>query len=245
MTIAQLVDFYGSRGFGCIAVTDHICERRTLLGLAARYMNYTLTPATWVEYLRELDREARRAWREYKMLVLPGFELSKNTLSDHRSAHILGIGLREFITPEADAAELAQAIRAAGGLSVAAHPVQTGKIELQTLHLWNRREELSAHFDAWEVASGLEIFRPVLESGLPMIATSDLHHAANINAWKTVLECELDADAIKDAIRTQRVHFHLYRDTGRPALQPAVLSPLTGLRLAPASLPEVRAGSDT
>ncbi len=54
MTIPQIVDFYGSRGFGCIAVTDHVCEDKTFLGKAASYLNLTLTPATFPLYMEIL-----------------------------------------------------------------------------------------------------------------------------------------------------------------------------------------------
>lgn len=214
LTIPQLVDFYGSRGFGCIAITDHVCEKNTLLGLAARYMKFTLTSKTFPQYREEIEREGERAMREYGMLVLPGFELSKNSLAEHRSAHLLGIGVSEFLDPSADVADLARAIRAQGALAIAAHPVPTGKAELQTLHLWNRREELRDLFDAWEVASGAEIFRPVLESGLPVIATSDFHHPANVNAWKTVLYATPTRESVFAAVRNQALHISFYKDLG-------------------------------
>lgn len=215
LTIPQLVDFYGSRGFGCIAITDHVCEKHTLLGLAARYMKYTLTSATFPRYLDEIAREGERALRDYGMLVLPGFELSKNSLAEHRSAHLLGLGVREFVDPGGDAADLARAIRAQGALAIAAHPVPTGKAELQTLHLWNRREELRDLFDAWEVASGSEIFRPVLESGLPILATSDFHRPANINAWKTVLYANPTRESVLAAVRAQALHISFFKDAVR------------------------------
>lgn len=231
LTISELVDFYGRRGFGCIAITDHICERRTFLGLAARYLNRTLTESSFSAYMLELEREAKRAWSRYGMLVLPGFELSKNSLADHRSAHILGIGITEFVSAEADALDLVRAIKGQGGLAVAAHPVPTGRPEIQTLHLWNRREELKAEIDAWEVASGDQVFRPVLESGLPLVASSDLHHPSQINAWKTVLDCAPDRDSIFMAIRNQRLHFHFYADVGSRSLaEKKWRNPLFGLR---------------
>ncbi|MBX3021180.1 MAG: hypothetical protein KF799_05830 [Bdellovibrionales bacterium] len=217
LTIAELVDFYGQRGFGCIAITDHICERNTFLGLAAKYLKYTLTPESFPAYLAEIHREAERAWERYRMVVIPGFELSKNSFAHHRNAHILGIGISEFVGAEADVVTLARAIRAQGALAVAAHPVPTGRAELQTLHLWDHREELKKEFDAWEVASGPELFGPVMNSGLPMIATSDLHHPRQIQAWKTVLNCEKKPEAILDAVREQKLEFYFYAETS-PAL---------------------------
>lgn len=212
MTIPELVDFYGSRGFGCIAVTDHICEEKTFLGRAAGYLNCTLTLATFPIYMGILRSEAERAWDRYKMVLVPGFELSKNSISNHRSAHVLGLGVREFVSAEADVVDLARAIRSQGGLAIAAHPVSTRKFEPQTYHLWNRREELAQELDAWEVASGPVIFEDVRKSGLPMVASSDLHHAGQINSWKTLLECERHPEAVLDAIRKQKLSFKFYSE---------------------------------
>ncbi len=212
MSIPQLVDFYGTKGFGAIAVTDHICEKRTVLGLAARYLDITLNEKTFPDYLSVIEEEGKRAWRKYRMVVIPGFELTKNSFRNHRSAHILGLGVSRFMAADKDVRELARAIRAQGGLAIAAHPVPTGKAEIQTLHLWSRREELKNEFDAWEVASGTQFFNAVLRSGLPMIASSDLHHAKQINGWKTKFYCDKSRDAILQAIRDQKLNFQFYKE---------------------------------
>lgn len=212
MTIPELVDFYGRRRFGCIAITDHICEERSWMGRAAGYLRCTLTPETWPAYMEILKQETERAWELYKMVVIHGFELSKNSLSNHRSAHILGLGVHNYLAADGDVVELARAIRSQGALAIAAHPVSTRKFEPQTFHLWGRREELASEFDAWEVASGPHLFQEVKASGLPLLASSDLHHAFQINSWKTILNCERHPEAILDAIRRQDLSFHFYRD---------------------------------
>jgi histidinol phosphatase-like PHP family hydrolase len=51
LTVSELVDFYGERGFGCIAITDHICEQKSFLGLAAGALKFTLTPDSFPQYL--------------------------------------------------------------------------------------------------------------------------------------------------------------------------------------------------
>src|SRR5580698_10136535 len=88
LTIPELVNFYGRRGFGAIAVTDHLCESQTWLGKAAGYLRRTLTDATFPLYREILRSEAERAWRMYRMVVIPGYELTKNSVSNHRSAHV-------------------------------------------------------------------------------------------------------------------------------------------------------------
>ncbi len=212
MTIPEIVDFYGSRGFGCIAITDHICEHKTFLGNAAQYLNLALTEATFPLYIEILRSETERAWDRYKMVLIAGFELSKNSWSNQRSAHILGLGITDYLSADGDILDLTRAIRAQGGVAIAAHPVSTRKMEPQTYHLWNRRQELEQEFDAWEVASGPHLFEEVQKSGLPVLASSDLHHAGQINAWKTVFDCERHPDAVLEAIRKQKLDIKFYQE---------------------------------
>jgi hypothetical protein len=217
LTIPEIVDLYGGRGFAAIAITDHLCETQSFLGRAARHLDRTLTPATFPIYREILAREAERAAREYGMLVVPGFELTKNTVSNRRSAHVLALGVDEWISADLSIEEICARIRRQGGLAIAAHPVSTRKFEKQTHYLWNRRREFAAHFDAWEVASGRKIFPEVLESGLPMIANSDLHRAEQLESWKTVFraargnaDLRITFDEIRAGLSAQDLEFHYY-----------------------------------
>lgn len=212
LTIPELVDMYGQRGFGAIAITDHLCEEKSFLGRAARFLQRTLTRQTFPLYLETLRRERERAWREYRMLLIPGFELTKNAVAHKRSAHIVVLGVEEWIEADQPIHRLLEQVRQARGLSIAAHPVNTGYREAQTYYLWDRREELRHSFDAWEVASGSRLFDEVLHSGLPLIANSDLHHPRQISSWKTVLNCERSVEAVFQAVRRQEVEFQYYQD---------------------------------
>ena len=137
-------------------------------------------------------------------------EVTKNSLYNHRSAHVLGIGVGEFVSADGDVADIARAIRRQGALAIAAHPVWTRKMEKQTFHIWDHRRELEGEFDAWEVASGPFIFDEVASTAYPKIASSDLHHARQLTSWKTVLDCERHPEAILAAIREQRIDFRFY-----------------------------------
>lgn len=212
MTLPETIDFYGKRGFGAIAITDHLCENTSFLGKAARYLDRTLTPATFPLYREILLSEAERAKDQYGMIVIPGYELTKNSLSNHRSAHILGLGVDQFMKADGDAVELIETIHDMGGLAVAAHPVNTRVKEKQTYHLWDRREELRHHFDAWEVASGPHLFDEVAYSDLPMLASTDLHRPEQITAWKTIIRAEKHPEALLEAIKKQHVTFYFYED---------------------------------
>lgn len=212
-SIPDIVDLFGRQGFGAIAITDHLCESASFLGKAASYLGRTLTPATFPHYLDVLRSEGERAWKQYRMVLIPGVELTKNSISNHRSAHVLGLGVTEFIHADGDCRDLARRIRSLGGLAIAAHPVSTRKMEKQTFHLWSRRDELRHEFDAWEVASGPYLFHEVLRSGLPLIANSDMHVRKQMTSWKTALYCERHPEAILDAIRRQEIDFRFYEES--------------------------------
>lgn len=89
LAIPEIVDLYGSLGFGAIAITDHLCENATLIGKASAYLRCTLTEASFPLYRELLKTEAERAWDQYRMVVIPGVELTKNSVSNHRSVQIL------------------------------------------------------------------------------------------------------------------------------------------------------------
>ena len=212
LKIAELVDMYGKRGFGAIAITDHLCESHTFLGQSAQYLNKTLVEAEFNKYIMEIHIEAYRAKREYNMLVIPGVEFTKNSFSHDDSAHIVALGIDKFIDPNQGVEKIIDAVHGQGGVTIAAHPVPTRKIEHQTYHLWHNRVALSQKIDAWEVASGSTFFEEVNQSGLPMVANSDLHHPRQMSSWKTVLEGKRDLSNVLQSIRSQNLNFTYYED---------------------------------
>jgi predicted metal-dependent phosphoesterase TrpH len=229
MNLPDVIDLFGSRGFGAVAITDHLCEDKTVLGKASRYLGCSLTEANFAQHMEDLKREGERALKQYGMLVIPGFEITRNTVSNQKSAHYLALGIDQYVDPNLSVEEACREIRRLGGVAIAAHPVSTRKLEKQTYHLWDRREELRETFDAWEVASGPYLFDEVLHSGLPMIASSDLHHPKQISSWKSVLRCERSLPAILAAIRSQELSFAFYSDPERavsPFSKAAAFSPL-------------------
>jgi len=212
LSIPEIVDFYGSRGFKIIAITDHLCEEETFLGKASHVLNKTLTRSNFSFYLQTIKMQAERAMKHYGMLLIPGVELTKNSLSFHRSAHILAIGITDYISADGSITEIIADIKKQGALAIAAHPVSTKKVEHQTYHLWDQRDFLSSHFDAWEVASGPHLFEEVMNSGLPIIASSDFHHEKHIRAWKSLLDCDLSFLSVKEAVINQKLELTFYED---------------------------------
>ena len=209
-SIPEIVDFYGARGFDCIAITDHLCETKSFLGRGAHFLDRTLTPESFPRYFEEIKLEAERAWRLYKMLVIPGVEVTKNYISNQRSSHFIGIGINEAFGADGSIEDILKQIRNQGALTIAAHPVSNRTFDKQTLHLWDRREELMHLFDAWEVGSGVHFYPEVANSGLPMIASTDLHRFEQIKGWKTRMNTHLHPEAILSAIRKQKIEFHYY-----------------------------------
>ena len=106
LSIPELVDFYGQNNFKIIAITDHLCEEETFLGRASNFLEKTLTKETFPFYLKLIEKEAKRAMEEYGMLVIPGVEFTKNSFYFKRSAHVLALGIKEYISADKNIHEL-------------------------------------------------------------------------------------------------------------------------------------------
>jgi histidinol phosphatase-like PHP family hydrolase len=212
LTIPEIVDLYVTRGFGAIAITDHVTESSTLMGLSARLFGKTLTEKTFGDYISTIKAETKRARREYGMCVIPGFEISKNYLDFKKASHILALGVEKYIYADLSCETIIDLIHEYRGFAVGAHPVYSGYHAYQTYYLWEKRKKMSAMLDAWEAANRTSFLKEVYESGYPVIASSDLHKASHLDGWKTVVTCERNWDAIFDAIKKRTLGFLYYRD---------------------------------
>lgn len=212
LSVSEIVDFYGERNFGAIAITDHLCEFNTLLGKSALYLQKTLVKNRYKQYIQDILREGQRAKLLYDMVVIPGVEFTKNSFSHKDSAHIVGLGLFDFIDPDLSVEKIIDRIHYQRGVAIAAHPVPTRKIEPQTYHLWHNRDYLADKIDAWEVASGSYLFDEVYESGLPMLANSDLHHPRQMSSWKTLMDGPRNMENILAGIKAQSLNFTYYEN---------------------------------
>lgn len=213
LSIPEVVDLYGRAGFGVIAITDHLVEHRSVLGRIAQNLNYSVSPRAFQKYCDEVRFEAERAWRQYQMRVLFGYEISKNSFVNQRSAHILIIGTDNWIDPHLSVDEILQEARIHQALTIAAHPFPTNEFEFQTLHLWDNRSRISKWVDAWEASYRDRLVPEVLHSGLPVMASSDFHHLKHARAWRTTLQIDLGTEISQDSIfrtiREQRLEFYL------------------------------------
>jgi UDP-N-acetylglucosamine:LPS N-acetylglucosamine transferase/histidinol phosphatase-like PHP family hydrolase len=214
LTLPEVIDFYGHRGFDCICVTDHVADARRLVGKFSQLLNFTIALDQFDEYFDMLERERRRAWRKYDMLVMTGLEFNKEGFTKKTSGHLLGIDLKAPITPSLDFVEIIAQIHSQGGLAVAAHPhVMKSEWGKNTLFLWENQEIFAPIIDAWEIANRNNIFTPVGLKRFAFLANSDFHKPKHIYSWKTLLQCEKDPEAVKDCIRrNEHVSLTLYRD---------------------------------
>jgi hypothetical protein len=218
MSVHELVDFYGKRGFDCICITDHLADPRRMIGKLVRLSNLTVSPAQLDEYFAVIDRERKRAWRKYRMHLMTGIEFNKDGYTKKSSAHLLGIDLKAPIAADLDLPETIAQIHAQGGLAIASHPhIMKSEWGKNTLHLWENQELFAPLIDAWEIANRNNLFTPIGLKRLPFIANSDLHKPKHIYSWKTLLYCAKDPEAIKRCIRENKdVSITLYKDGRSP-----------------------------
>jgi hypothetical protein len=201
LALPRVVDLFGRSGHDVIAITDHIVNRDNNLGKIAHAIRHSLNRESWKRYSDEIRREAERAWKTYGMLVIPGAEMTRNTINRDTSVHILALGLEEFLSADGDPLEILREIRARGAVSVACHPHEMSEFYANTFYLWNRRELVGGLVDLWEVGCRWDLFPVVSREKLPHIANSDFHRPEHLYAWKTLLRAEKTPSGILGALR--------------------------------------------
>ena len=212
LSLPEVIDLYGENGFDAICITDHILdtcelERRKKL----QQSTWAIERAFFRKYLHVLEEEARRAWEQYGMIVMPGAEMTNNT----QGYHILGLDIREFIDPDLSVPSIVHAIHLQEGLAIAPHPYR-GILDgtRQLMYVWDHHEQLANLFDAWEFANRHDLFPEVGQEGLNCVANSDFHEPSHLYSWKTLVWAEKQTASIKAAIRENH-SVSLYRFAGR------------------------------
>jgi hypothetical protein len=200
LSIPEVVDLFGRAGHDVIAITDHVVNADTVIGKVTHRFGLTITPANFAAYREEIEREKRRAWDQYRMLVLAGFELTQNAVTRRASAHVLALGVEEFISADGTVEEMLTRARATSRIVVACHPHEQSDWFANTFYLWNRREQVRDLVHLWEVATRFDLFPPVARAKFPYIGNSDFHREEHLYAWKTLLPCEKNERAIFAAL---------------------------------------------
>jgi predicted metal-dependent phosphoesterase TrpH len=209
LTVAEVVDLYGSTGkFDAIAITDHILMKRDLLARAGRLATlgrraFGVREADFDAYLADIEMQAKRAWKQYGMLVIPGAEVTQNRLRGRKNSHIIALDIKKYISADQRADDVLREIRRQGALSIACHPHHrtTRRIEISTCYLWDHRNELSDLVDVWEAANRDDLFSVTSLKHYPYVANSDFHKPRHLYSWKTLVRSEKTWPAIKQALR--------------------------------------------
>jgi 3',5'-nucleoside bisphosphate phosphatase len=221
LTIAEVVDLYGSTGkFDVIAITDHILMKKDILARAGRLATfgrraYGVREDNFDAYLADIRKEADRARDQHGMLVIAGAEITQNRIRGRKNSHIIALDIKKYISADQTADAILREIHRQGALSIACHPHHrtTRRVEISTCYLWDHRRELSGLVDVWEAANRDDLFSVTSLKHYPYVANSDFHKSKHLYSWKTLLRCEKDWPAIKDALRRNvDVALTLYRN---------------------------------
>jgi hypothetical protein len=204
LSMGEVVNLFGRSGHDVIAITDHVVNRDNAIGAVTHRIGLSVSEGRFHEYLEEIEHERRRAWDRYRMIVLPGCELTRNTFRRSSSAHALAIGIDRFVSPEGSVEDMLADARAAGAAVVACHPNEQSEWFANTFYLWRRREEVSGLIDRWEIACRHDLFPPVSHARLPYIANSDFHDVPHLGGWKTLVPCEKNEKSVMEALKDGR-----------------------------------------
>lgn len=204
LSIPDIVDLYGEKGFSAIAITDHLADSQTLTGFVTHKLNLSLSPKNMPDYLETIKKESVRAKQKYNMLLIPGVEVTLNSWSKQRGAHIVFLGIDNYIDPNKSVEQLLK--DNSKYFSIAAHPLWEESYEFKTTYLWDNRDQLKNLFDAWECATASKFSKEVYESGLAYICSSDFHNPNKFESWKSQLFLEdLNLENIFNSIRSKRI----------------------------------------
>jgi predicted metal-dependent phosphoesterase TrpH len=211
--LRRTVDLFGQAGFDVISITDHVVNGDSSFGKLAHRFRLTVKENNFDEYMSHIKQEAERARDKYGMLIIPGVEISKNYLSSDKSAHILIIDIKEFISACWSYEKIFLEAKEQDAIVIACHPHHSSEMTRDTLFLWNNRDKYAKYIDAWEIANRDDIFNMISLKKYPYIANSDFHRARHIYSWKTLLNCKKNVESIKQCIKHNKgVAITLFRN---------------------------------
>jgi predicted metal-dependent phosphoesterase TrpH len=213
LDLSKTVDIFGQAGFDAIAITDHVVNSDSMIGSVANYMRVSITEQSFNAYIQAVHAESKRALKKYGMLVIAGVEISKNYFSSDKSAHILLLDIKQYISADWSYEHIFLEAKRQKALIIACHPHAMSGLSKNTYYLWNNREKYAKYIDAWEVANRDDVFSVVGLKKFPYIANSDFHRARHLYSWKTLLNCQKNVEAIKTCIKDNRgVAIMLFRN---------------------------------
>ena len=210
LSLTEVVDLYGQHGFDVIGISDHIVDEKwRQKSLSMNRKSWWIEPDQISLYFHAIWAEAKRAWKKYRMLVIPGAELTNNS----HCYHILAIDIKDYIQPDASVERIVSQIHNQGGIAVVPHPHRRAADGSQEImYIWNNQMRFVNLFDAWEVANRDDLFNVVGLKKFNYIANSDFHKPRHLFSWKTLLLCDKNPEAVKAVIRDNSgVSIYLFR----------------------------------
>jgi hypothetical protein len=204
LSLRELCDLYGRRGFDVLAVTDHTTRE----GGQIEESNFDV-------YLESIVIEAKRARCLYDLLVVPGLELTYDDPEPAQAGHALALGLRSFVGVTEGLEPAVRAARERGAALVAAHPyTQEAAVGTTrgTAAFAADPERWVPLVDRFELFNRHTLFGWVAEAALPGVATGDFHHPDHLGTWKTLVPCAKDERAVVEYLRSARPTFLVQLD---------------------------------
>ena len=203
LTIHELVDLYGRAGFDVLAITDHVLRRDE----AVRGTTSAVVESTYDAYLEAIQTEAERAMTQYRLVVVPGLELTYDDPDPREAAHALALGLRRFVGLTGGFDRALEEARNAGAALIAAHPYTTtdgASAPRATGRFAADPNWAAAAVDRFEICNRFTFFDWVGELRLPVVATGDFHRPEHLASWKTLLPVEQNEQAVVEYLHSTR-----------------------------------------
>jgi hypothetical protein len=206
LSLEELVDLYGTAGFDVLCVTDHTHPS------GDPWAHLGVRPEQLPAYFLDVQEQAERAWSLYRLLLMPGLELTDNAPDPDSAAHALALGLRTPVSLEQGMVSAMTAARAAGAAIVAAHPAGQESVGPGVTRRFSRELEVfEGLVDRWELINGHTAFPWVAEARLRVVANGDFHRLEHLASWKTLLPCAQTEEAIVDFLRSPaRAHLTVF-----------------------------------
>ena len=207
LSLRELVDLHGRRGIDVLCVTDHVVRDddpwREVEGVDVRAVEEN----TWGRYLADIESEAARARATYRMLVVPGLELTFNDRDPREAAHAVAVGLRTFVSVHDGIADAMREAADEGAAVIAAHPFARTDQAENALRLtcgFAENLELRELAHRFELFNRSNLFPWVAEAGLPAVAGGDFHTVAHLAGWRTLVPCGESEEALVSYLRSPR-----------------------------------------
>jgi len=221
LTIRELVDLHGQRGFDVLCVTDHTVRDDDPWKELDGWNGAGVTADTWSAYVAEIESEAARARDAYGMVVIPGVELTYNDADPLEAVHAVAVGLRSLVSVSSGITEAIETAAEAGAAVIAAHPNGRGPQPLTTrlTQRFSHDELLRRRVHRFELFNRTHLFAWVAEEGLPGVASGDFHRPEHLYGWKTLVPALDDEEALVAHLRSKRPVYltRLEADTSRLA----------------------------